>query len=334
VEGAAAHQATEGLTTYDVPIIMFCGAERELLQAGEHGEAPFHRHRGEIQDMGRAKASLGVIGLLVVSATSYADLVAYEGFDYQAGRDLLGTSGGFGFTGSWYARGYNANVFNVYDTAGGSLSYSLLPTSGGRVQASALTTFGQMGGIGRQLAAPMGGNGTTRYVSLLLRPEGTLNEGFLNGYFGLYVDGGDNLQPDVFFGKSGGGTMSKYVVENRGGEIWQVASNADVTLNQAALLVLKAEFAASGDTYTLYANPRLGGQEPLSGATRQGFEIGTISNLVIYSTGAFSIDEIRVGTTYADVVPEPSAMVLLATGTAALLAWPRRRRATSSRAAG
>jgi len=31
--------------------------------------------------------------------------------------------------------------------------------------------------------------------------------------------------------------------------------------------------------------------------------LGTVSRIGIYSTGAFTVDEIRIGTTYADVVP-------------------------------
>ena len=42
-----------------------------------------------------------------------------------------------------------------------------------------------------------------------------------------------------------------------------------------------------------------------------------VTGLTIYSTGAFSLDEIRVGTTFADVVPsavvpEPSSLAMLA----------------------
>ena len=32
-------------------------------------------------------------------------------------------------------------------------------------------------------------------------------------------------------------------------------------------------------------------------------DLGTVSRIGIYSTGAFAIDEIRIGTTYADVLP-------------------------------
>ena len=53
----------------------------------------------------------------------------------------------------------------------------------------------------------------------------------------------------------------------------------------------------------MYTNPTPGAAEPSSGTVKNDLNIGTLSSLVIYSGGAFSIDELRVGTTYADVTP-------------------------------
>jgi hypothetical protein len=53
---------------------------------------------------------------------------------------------------------------------------------------------------------------------------------------------------------------------------------------------------------------------------KTGSDVGPVTGLTIYSTGQFSIDEIRVGTTFADVtpaVPEPSAALFCSVAAAA-----------------
>ncbi len=90
------------------------------------------------------------------------------------------------------------------------------------------------------------------------------------------------------------------------------------------------DFTAGLDTFTLYVNPTPGGTQPLSGAVKSDTDVGTISSLSLYSTGAFSVDEIRIGTTYADVVPsavlpipEPSSLVLVTLGVLGVHGGPR-----------
>ena len=76
-----------------------------------------------------------------------------------------------------------------------------------------------------------------------------------------------------------------------------------VQTGQTVLLVLRVDFFAGIDRLTLYANPTPGAAEPFLGAVKQDRDLGTVTGLTLYSTGAFSVDEIRVGTTFADVVP-------------------------------
>jgi Ca2+-binding RTX toxin-like protein len=54
---------------------------------------------------------------------------------------------------------------------------------------------------------------------------------------------------------------------------------------------------------TLYVNPAPGGPEPTSGTVKDDSDYQTIDTVTIYSSGAFSIDEIRFGDTFADVTP-------------------------------
>jgi hypothetical protein len=75
-------------------------------------------------------------------------------------------------------------------------------------------------------------------------------------------------------------------------------------VGHTALLVLKAQFLTGNDVFTLYTNPKPGGAEPSSGAVKSDVDLGSVSKIGIYSSGAFSVDEIRIGTTYEDVVPK------------------------------
>jgi hypothetical protein len=113
-----------------------------------------------------------------------------------------------------------------------------------------------------------------------------------------------SLGNDLFIGKPGGGSSNQYVLETRGGT-GQVPSGAAVEVGHTAFLVVKAEFVNGNDTFTLYANPKPGEPQPSSGdAVKSDLDLGTVSRIGIYSTGAFTVDEIRIGTTYADVTPK------------------------------
>jgi hypothetical protein len=278
------------------------------------------------------RSRLSIVSAAVVlgaCASARADLTAYEPFNYgPAGVPLIGQSGGgsFGFATPWLPGGFNASIFDNYEVADDSLSFKQLRTSGGRVQSG--PTF-SLAGLTRDFNVPLGTSGTTRYYSFLLRPEGTLNEGLFNGFFGLNLESAG--EPEIFSGKPGGGAIERYAIEDRGGG-GQVASAVPVAVDETAFLVIKADFRAGADVFTLYVNPTPGAPEPAAGAVKTS-AFGTGSGFTLYSTGAFSIDELRLGTTYADVtpvVPEPAAFGCALVAAPLLLA---RRRHSSRRLA-
>jgi hypothetical protein len=257
------------------------------------------------------------LGTVLASLVAEAALHSYDGFDYTpAGSDLLGKNGGFGFGTAWRPGGFNASNNVNYDVQNGSLSFGPLLTSGQRVQTDAV---GAIAGLTRDFSTPLGTAGTTRYASFLLRPEGTLQGGAFNGFFGIVFE--QPLEPELFIGKPGATAIDRYVLEDRGGAL-QVASTLAPVVGQTVFLVVKAQFAAGNDQFTLYVNPTPGGPEPATGLVKNNSDIGTVAGVTLYSTGAFSIDEFRLGDTFADVtpiVPEPSFLAMAFAAVWALL---------------
>ena len=236
-------------------------------------------------------ASLLAAALSVIASTARADLIAHESFTPSF---PIYANGGTGFAGPWKQGGFNAFA-SGYTPQDRSLCHARLRSDGGSVSAGA---FQAINGAIRDLAQPMSAG--TFYVSFLIQPLGALHAGIFNGFFGLTLNG--SLGNELFIGKPGAGAVAQYVLENRGG-FGQVLSNVSTTTGRTTLLVVKAELLPGNDLFTLYADPGVGRTEPASGAVKADLDLGTVSRIGIYSTGAFAIDEIRIGTTYADVLP-------------------------------
>ena len=221
------------------------------------------------------------VALVGLHPAALASVLAYEsftpGFPVYAG-------GGTGFeTAAWAG-------------AGNTLSATSLCRIGLQTKGGSLLSESN-GGISRNLTAPLGVAGTTVYISFLIQPQSDLS-GF--GYSGLFVGSATST---LFIGKPGNGATGLYVMESFGGA-GQVASNVPVVPGSTTLLVLKAEFTAANEKFTLYANPVPGAAEPPNGVVKTDLDVGTVQGLSLYSIGhTFAFDEIRVGTTYADVVP-------------------------------
>ena len=236
-----------------------------------------------------ALAVLG--GAILLTQVTRAQSV-YEGFNLTF--PLFNT--GSGFNAAWAPGGFNVSGAG-YTAGEKSLAFSGLSTTPGRVIAGA---FPSINGATRTLAQPLGADNTTAYLSFMLRPQGTLDDGIFSGFFGVTLNGA-GFQ-DLFVGKPGGGAVHEYVIEDRGGS-GQLSSGVPVVIGQTAFFVVKAEFRAGVDIFTLYANPAPGEPEPANGVIKSDRDLGAVTRVGIYSTGAFEVDEIRIGATYADVTP-------------------------------
>lgn len=217
---------------------------------------------------------------------------AYEGFHLTFPQFATGQ----GLAGAWTQGGFN--VFAAgYTVQADSLAFQGLQTSGGRVSGGAFNT---LNGAVRNLLQAGGTDYSTLYISFLVRPLGTLNAGIYSGYFGVTVAGGP--ANELFIGKGGGGDTGSYVLETRGGG-GQVSSGVPLVVGQTALLVVRADFLPGNDVFTLYVNPTPGGAEPSTGTVKSDLNVGAVTRLGIYSSGAYSVDEIRTGASFADVTP-------------------------------
>lgn len=225
-------------------------------------------------------------------------LLFSEPFDYPKGERLSGKNGGTGFAQAWGSGGFNSDPDAPHAVGDESLACENLATSG---RSCTVAVQHRIVGMERLLAHPeeFAKPGSTRYVSVVMRPEGKLGDGPLNGFFGLCLrsKGGE-----LFFGKPGNEAIDKWVMEERGGAA-QVATASPVVANQATLLVLKIEYKEGNDRLTLYVNPKPGGPEPTNGTVKDNADLGVTDTVLMYSTGAFSMDELRAGETFQSVLP-------------------------------
>jgi hypothetical protein len=76
-------------------------------------------------------------------------------------------------------------------------------------------------------------------------------------------------------------------------------------------LVLRGDYTSGSDSFRLYVNPTPGAPEPASADATMTYDIGTQNGLGINAgnLGAASFDEIRIGTTFADVTPAMTVVV-------------------------
>jgi len=242
---------------------------------------------------------LSALSLSVFPGSSGAALIAYDGFAYAPGVDLNGQNGGTGWDDAWFA----GNPLAFIATPG--LAFGGLGTTPGAATATAKPSPPGGGDITfeqRHLADSVGADGTTLYLSVLMRPEAG---------FGFY--GGLNLG-SFFIGQSGPTTT--YGLE-AGADI--ASSSVEAAVGETVLLVLRAQFLAGNDVFDLFVNPVPGAAVPLAAdATVTGFDLVGTDTVTINNAGAWTIDEIRFGATFADVtplaVPAPPVALLLAGG--------------------
>ncbi len=245
---------------------------------------------------------------------------ADEGFDYIIGA-LAGSAGGNGWAGSWTVQGGLGGSGSV---SSGSLSdpTGTLPRTGHHA-----TLAGGLGEVAayRSLSSSLGSDGTTAWISFLLRPDSPA--GFTYG--GLVLGGTNGTGANGLFI---GHVLSGYRLETSGSGTGSVVSGIVPAQGVTAFVVAKIEFLPGDDRATLYINPTPGITAPDSTYTVTGtnLDLGTFTQIKMSGGGLAqrSIDEIRIGDSYEGVAPwgaptftvQPQTQSMLAGLTASLSA--------------
>ena len=226
-----------------------------------------------------------------------ATLLVYEDFEgYASGSSLIGQAGlGLGQSGNWTHQ-YTAGTFTI---------------GAGLAGAQGLTIgVGSSGDNAITIAHTAAGWGTGEmWMSCLY------NEASYVGH--AYVSGGP-----IWAGAFGHGWSSDFGINNESGP-----GNVPRTLGQTYLMVAKIDWTA-GST-TLWVGPQ-SGFDPLVQAPAvikaEAQSTTPMLSLAFYDVVG-TIDDIRIGTTSADVVPvpEPSVFALLGLGGLSLAALRRRK---------
>ncbi len=258
---------------------------------------------------------LGIV-LLVSSPRAFGQgtILASEPFSAAAG--VLNDSGsGTGWSGPWTTQNGSTNTPG-YNLASSSLlqypglrssgSYAkggdAYQTTGRRFDTSATGAFS-----GNLSAGVIGAQGTTLWMSILIRKDAstddensiTLHPGTLAWYVKAplvaigYFGGSSNQGSTRFWSIKASGVVLKTTVP--------------VVAGQTTLLVLRMDFASS-TTVALYVNPvALGDAAPPSASAQRVIASSSCFRSLAYYGGTgpnqSSIDEIRVGTSYAAVTP-------------------------------
>lgn len=272
---------------------------------------------------------LGAVLTLATAEAARASVLVYDGFNYAAGTNvpdsgttLNGPSGGTAsWTSGWFDGSADGNAA-AYTIAATGLSYPNLTATG-----RSLNDGNDNIGVRRNFTAQSAG---TYYVSFLM----SVSADAASTYAGLAVNN------RAYFGLMKAGAVSQFAVGSGFAGGSPTSTGVTVTPGSTYLLVGKISFNPTGSSnLSLWVNPT-NGDEAFEGAADAtylhnlagGSAFTAFDHFQGYqSSGTYNLtmDEIRLGTSWADVtpglpVPEPTMLSLL--GGAALVLGRRRAR--------
>ena len=258
----------------------------------------FFRFACDRHSVGRWISAAACIAFIFSGAN--AAPLAYEGFNYAPGTPLAGQTAPLGFSAAFTASNSGLNV-----SSGGS-SFGDLDVIGNKLEFAGSNNNGNFGTLSNSPETP----GTSVYFSYLMQASPT------GGYAGVSLfNGGDEV---LFTGKRNGPTYV-FGMEPKIGD----SGNTPVPVTRLSLVVFRIDFAADSAVIRMYVNPQTA-DEPATADLTVTRTVALNYDRVRFQshdvTG--SVDEFRMGDTYADVAPMtygsiPSEIVVLGSSVAA-----------------
>lgn len=249
---------------------------------------------------------------LFAALPASAAIVLYDGFDYGTGS--IGTQNGG--TGSW-SQAWQAptGAEGVMSVTSGGLSYTGIESVGNKLSDN---TNSGLGTVRNFDATGLTDNGSSVWFSaLVFVPTSTTGSDLRMKFFAdstvstgssAYVNSGAGI-----FVSGAGGLEIEYNNTTRS------ASGTTYTKNETFLVIGRMDFSdtAASDSIRIWLNPNTSSQ-PVDGTSiaLSGVDLPTGANnnrFAVRGGGTFqgSVDEIRLGTTFASVIPEPSTYAFL-----------------------
>ncbi len=264
---------------------------------------------------------------IALTSVSFAQVALYEGFNYSVPSNIGGnTTTTTDATGSnnWLTQSNTSGNSGTIDVISGSLTYTGLASSAGnkillpgnntavprdinRAFTSTTNTVLYYSALvniidnTQLVASPISTGSTNSYFMSFGSTSGT-NVNILNGRLAAAtVNGGANYRLQI--NNNSSGSASNYT-----------EFPTDLNFGTTYLVVVKVDITSSPYVATLWVNPdNLGGTEAsvsVSNNTGTNSTATTFGSIVLRNASATAkveIDEIRVGTTWADVTPPATA---------------------------
>ncbi|MEK6247022.1 MAG: PEP-CTERM sorting domain-containing protein [Planctomycetales bacterium] len=263
---------------------------------------------------------LSVVAILsFVTNVADATLIGHDSFDYADNANVQGQTGGSGWGTNAWAGSNKVDAFTPGYTYTDTSS-NVLTVAGNRTISDNNTE-----GVNRTLSSSYGSDSTSVWVSALISGAAAGEETNIS------------LSDNFFLGQGTNGTGSTNWTIGDSTGVLDTSSTSSV--GNTTFLVALIDFSLGAETAWYWLDPLLS-SDPTKSSSEAGSGGTSVADFTFNQALLwFSvkddgyIDELRIGTTYADVsphtpppVPEPVSILLAASGLIGLAGARRRRR--------
>jgi hypothetical protein len=255
----------------------------------------------------RKRIGCFLVLLCGISGSAHATLFAYDGFNYTLSQTVVGQGADAGWSspGQTYTQSQGDSA-DALSEMSAMVPYQDLMTSGNQLQLNGTTAPGNNEGVYRNLGSTYNTAGNIFWFSVLLQ----VDSGAGTSYAGISLFSSTSEQ--YFFGQPNVSTT--WGMEQHAG----AGASSTVSLLNSATGFLVVELDGINQTASLFVNPTsLGAGAPATPDATFAFSDFSFDRIRLQAGNEnLNVDELRFGSSYADVTPapEPGVVMLAALG--------------------